>query len=613
MAAPHRQDNSGSNGGLINIVRRFFRRDGFARADSPKSAVSVRSAVVRRLEDFFVEDLPTTVDLLAIEKQEQCSSAPGEAIEKSAGSAAEPAASPDHRDMPSDLQAAGSVRPDAAEIASSEPIQAETERAGTVREKDAERPGQIQELPSAAVEAVPESSPQQLQIDVGVAALSQRLDSEKQRFVADIQQRLDEFRALGQSIVGNIQEQLAAAQRASLDSVIRVAVEKTRTELESLRQNAIEETQRQLASTGRASLEPITKNLVEQARAELDASGRNVIEKTQEQLVSIGRASMEPITRECDRLRAELAGSNQMSMEDTQKQLAKLAQTSLENLQSLAANHSQQVKAELTDAYKALIEEAPKEFATVTQASLAPLVKTAVEQARSQLSHVTDEFFASSIPRIEAELGRLFSKHSESFQAQNSYTRTNDTSPLTGSPVPPPRSPLTSPVVNVPEGRIDPRDVWVELTSGVKFGLALGVVLLIAFVIYFSSSPVVHLRVQPPTGFLDNNPSWSAQRRAREDQLARAYWAIAVQDVETKYSFGTALPADPPDSFKVEEKGPSGTIPRVDSEARTRYWAKLREVWPRSDSWEQTSNGVWDYVRNETGRALRAMRDAMGL
>ena len=610
MATPP-QDNSGSNVGLINIVRRIFRRDALAPADSPKSAISVRSAVVRRLEDFFVEDLPASVDLLAIEGQELSGPAPAEAVEGSAGSAAEPAASQNHREAPSDLQAAGSVRPDAAEIASSEPIQPEIEKAGTVREKDAEGFGQIQELPSTA--AVPESSSQQLQIDAAVAALSQRLDSEKQRFVVDIQQRLDEFRASGQAFVGNIQEQVAAAQRASLDSLIRVAVEKTRTELESLRQNAIEETQKQLASVSRASLESISKNLVEQVRAELDASGRNVIEKTQEQLVSIGRASLEPITRECDRLHAELANSNQMSMEDTRNRLAKLAQTSLENWRSLAATHSEEVKTELMDAYKAFIEEAQKQFVSVSQASLEPLVKTTVDQARSQLSHVTDEFLANTIPQIEGELRKLASKYSESPQPRNSYTRTSEAPPLTASPVPSPRSPLTSSVVTVPEGRMDPRDVWVELTSGVKFGLALGAVLLVALVIYFSSSPVVHLRAQPPTGFFDNSPSWNAQRRAREDQLAHAYWAIATRDVETKYGFGTALPPDPPESFKVEEKGPSGTIPKVDSEARTRYWAKLREVWPRSDSWEQTSNGVWDWVRNQTGQALNAVRSAMGL
>ncbi len=102
----------------------------------------------------------------------------------------------------------------------------------------------------------------------------------------------------------------------------------------------------------------------------------------------------------------------------------------------------------------------------------------------------------------------------------------------------------------------------------------------------------------PPTGFFDSSVEWTPKQRLRENQLARAYWDIAAREIVTKYGFGTPLPADPPDSFKVEEGGASGTAPKVDADARTRYWEKLREVWLQADSWERTSDWNLDWIRS---------------
>jgi len=128
--------------------------------------------------------------------------------------------------------------------------------------------------------------------------------------------------------------------------------------------------------------------------------------------------------------------------------------------------------------------------------------------------------------------------------------------------------------------------------------MALGVVVLLMLAIDLSDYRVIYLRENPPDAFFDESPRLTAKQNTREDQLARAYWDIALREIETKYGFGSTLPSDPPDSFQVTEKGPSGATLKVDAAARTRYWEKLRKVWPQSDSWERTSDWNLDWIQN---------------
>ena len=100
--------------------------------------------------------------------------------------------------------------------------------------------------------------------------------------------------------------------------------------------------------------------------------------------------------------------------------------------------------------------------------------------------------------------------------------------------------------------------------------------------------PVMRLKEKPPTKFLEMPERWSAERRAAEGPVALAYWECARFVVQTKYVYGTPLPASPPSEFNIAKadlpRGSSGNS----NEARVRYWSKLQEVWALPQSWDKT-------------------------
>jgi hypothetical protein len=284
----------------------------------------------------------------------------------------------------------------------------------------------------------------------------------------------------------------------------------------------------------------------------------------------------------------------------TQDQLAKMTTAFLQEVQSLSRTSIEQADANLTASRKQFIDEASRQVAGLTQASLETAVKSSVEQGRKELSRMVDEFLVTGISQIEAEMRGLVNRHIDAVRTQVAHPQTADVSRL--SPVYRTSSQGDKIEFALAEGapkrRTEIANVLAGLSSAMRLGLALGVVVLLMIAIYLSSSPVIHLRAKPPDAFFDESPRLTAKQNIREDQLARAYWDIALRDIETKYGFGSTLPTDPPDSFQVTEKGPSGATSKVDAAARTRYWDKLRKVWPQSDSWERTSDWNLDWIRN---------------
>jgi len=95
------------------------------------------------------------------------------------------------------------------------------------------------------------------------------------------------------------------------------------------------------------------------------------------------------------------------------------------------------------------------------------------------------------------------------------------------------------------------------------------------------------MRLQPeaPAEFIDQSPNWSAKRRAREEEVAQAYWQVAVVGLQERYPFGSELPAEPPTEFQVENKYVPPGSAKAFSEARERYWEKLRRSWVQRQSW----------------------------
>lgn len=579
----------------LSLVRRLLHRadsaelTGISSPGSLESAVLRKASAVERLEDFFTQDLPASMEVLPTKAQEPIAHACGENVEGSRSGAAEP----NDSQIPSEFVAVRSIRL-AAKDAIDRSQNAYREIESNLKNYAQEFEGR-QEALSCAVESALASihqlkvkiakdlteelenvshgpltrSVQQLQeqTEAAVLALNEKLSAEKQRFVVETEKQFEELRASRRALIEDTQKQLAAMARASLDYLTKTAVEEARAELDASKQGFISQSQQELASMGRTSAEALAKGLTQ-----------DLIEK----------------------IRADVTASTQGFIGASQDQLAKMTMAFLEELQSLSRTSIEQADAHLTASRKQFIDEAPTQVAGMTLASLESAVKSSVEQGRKELSHMVDEFLVTGISQIEAEMRSLVNRRIETLRTQVSEKQTVDVSRLT--PVHRTNSGVDKLELTLaestPKRRIAVRHILAGLSSAIRVGLAAGVVVLLMLAIYLSISPVVRLRVNPPDAFFERSPNSIAKQNAKEEQLARAYWDIAVQDIETKYGFGSTLPADPPDSFQVAEKGPTGVASKVDAAARTRYWKKLREVWPLPNSWERTSDWNFEWIRN---------------
>jgi hypothetical protein len=586
--------------GPLSLVRRLLHRKDSAEltslaSPSSTTATSPRQSVVDRLENLLTHDLPSSMEVLP--KNERAPSRGSRVeVKRSASSASERGTAKLKEDpvTSSEFVAVRSVRLAAKDaIVRCQDAYQEIEANLRSYEREFERRNEalssIVESMSAnlhnlrakvtkdvadelekASQASQARSATQLEerAEAAAVALEQQLSSERERFVAEIQKHFEELRAAKQAFV--------------------------------------DETQKHLTVT-KSSLESLAKDAVEKARGELDASKRALIDESQEKLASISQTFLEPLADDLSRdvveqVRAELTASRQEFVAETQQQLAEVNR-SLQGLQSLTRATIEQANADLLASGRQFIEETPKQVAAATQALLESVVKTTVERGCNQLAQMVDTFLAKGIPEIDAEIRRFASRHSSAVPTQVAPPRIADLSrPLSIRPALAQGQPLEFTVAESARRReIEAGEVWTGLRSGLKVGLGLGVMVLFMVAIYISSSPVIRLRPKPPDTFFDDSPSWTAHQRARENQLARAYWGIAVNKIETKYGFGTTLPADPPEDFVVQEKASPEAPAMIDADARTRYWGKLREVWPLSDSWERISDWNLEWIRNAWG------------
>ncbi len=132
-----------------------------------------------------------------------------------------------------------------------------------------------------------------------------------------------------------------------------------------------------------------------------------------------------------------------------------------------------------------------------------------------------------------------------------------------------------------------------------------------ALLLYGTSHPVNRLRTDMPASFVDVPASVTQARRDTAAKVAQAYWNVAVNTIQWQYEFGSSLPADPPDNFQIDLKL-FGARP----DSRSRYWARLRQVWSSPESWRtrlewsssrltrpasQAEQWISDYLRDIKG------------
>jgi hypothetical protein len=122
------------------------------------------------------------------------------------------------------------------------------------------------------------------------------------------------------------------------------------------------------------------------------------------------------------------------------------------------------------------------------------------------------------------------------------------------------------------------------------------------FFVYRSTLPVVHLQSEPPPMFIDRNPNRSRRHAQPERRVARAYWEIAVQSIQWKYSRKKSLPANPPPEFRINAQL-AKLSENVDSD-RSFYWQQLRDIWQQPRTWHVSYGWNTDWV----DRSLMALQ-----
>jgi Txe/YoeB family toxin of Txe-Axe toxin-antitoxin module len=122
----------------------------------------------------------------------------------------------------------------------------------------------------------------------------------------------------------------------------------------------------------------------------------------------------------------------------------------------------------------------------------------------------------------------------------------------------------------------------------VKLAIGAGLFLIMVaslLAVSLSTHTVMQLRNDAPAEFVDDNPTWNAKRRSREQEVAQAYWRAAAVTLEAKYPYGSDLPAEPPDDFQVDNTyAPAGGAKAL-ADLRQHYWDKTREAWHQHAFW----------------------------
>ena len=479
--------------------------------------------------------------------------------------------------------------------------------------------------------------------DSVVAELQERLASEKKRFADEAGSELEKLRAARAPLIEEAQKQLADSVQPMLDGLGKAGVEKTRAELEALREKFVNESQSQVVSTFRASLDlltkDVTKDIVERASVELAGARQTAVQETQGQLEKMSRESAERLQAKTNETlesaTISLNASNQILVQKAHAQVAGVARDSVNGLleaeiknavergrqelgsmvdgflakavpqiqvelEKLVSRHMESVRAK-PELQSVARPPAPQIALVQNQSERVPALQPTAPQKpveRPSAPMAPPRFSVSPIEAAPSPAQRFSAAQIDPLAITTSQlARANMIEPPRVAPSPSSQPPGRTLDFRLAESapkqhRIETRDLKAGIASGLKLGLALGAIALVIFGIYFFISPVIRLKANPPAAFFDANPSWTASQHAREDQLARLYWQVAVTQIEPKYAFGSTLPANAPDEFALAGAAASATVANGDAAARARYWEKLRAVWDQPESWERISK--WD-------------------
>jgi len=436
------------------------------------------------------------------------------------------------------------------------------------------------------------------------------------------------FEESKQQLASLAEAKLASLNQAAVDAAgsLEAAMAKLREEVGNSGR-AVAENKRELASLAEAKLASVNQAATDAAgsleaaiaklREEVGNSGRTIAENKRE-LASLAEAKMASVSQAATdapasleaamaKLREEVGNSGR-AFEESKQQLASLAEAKMASLNQAAADAAGSLEAAMAKLREEVgnsgraIAESKRELASLAEAKMASLNQAAADAAGSleaAMAKLREEVGNSgrAIAESKRELASLAEAKIALLNQVASNAVTNveaeqrrfrgpyETSRKGLEDVPTRRSQNQPPAVDDPGNPSKRRGVVAMLS------LAAGLFLIVTVPplgVYLSTpSPPVqwHLQSEMPPDFADQSPYWSAKRRAKEEETAQAYWRAAAFSLQRRLTFGTVLPPNPLPEFQVDvQYAPTGGEGAV-TEARARYWEKLRAYWGQRRFW----------------------------
>ncbi len=399
----------------------------------------------------------------------------------------------------------------------------------------------------------------------------------------------------------------SVALRTSAKEVINRSTQQLRDQVETARMGI----ENQALAARRGMAEELARK-VEQAQSSVENAGKALTEDYRRQLSvwweertqSSRRDSEEAVhaisqsasraSEQLQTIQKQITNELQSGMENYRKGLREAAADELRR-QGFQRDMLESISAELDKATREMAERSTNELKRQTETGLSGIEekvqasrKAFLEDSQKKL----DEMVGTSMKLATDRFHELLNKNAQELEQEQEewLQRKRETvwldinkhsgASLSGSRSASERSKQEG--KRTASGGMLGRMVLIALVIAVAAGLTA------AFVKFAPAPPttVMELKTDPPNGFVYENPNAGAQERARELQLGHAYWMIAVNDLQHKYAYNTALPAVPPLDFRVDQNGLRG-----DAALRMHYWQEMRKIWASPTDWQKTQNG----------------------
>jgi len=395
-----------------------------------------------------------------------------------------------------------------------------------------------------------------------------RLEQQTRATLARLNEKLAASNA---EMVNSARKELASATQMSLESVTWATAKECRSQLDRI----FREQNETVSGAANDAVKSI-QLAAEQTMARLQTAEQKVevaseanAKKHQEEFSELATASTAALERASTsllegfqgRLKSSVQTLEERSGQELEGMLRKIAaeirEQSSQQLRKHAEETEKKLKEGLTASGVGVVEEA-RRLAGITHTALETLTQSAAEECRKKI----DEFKRTT-QNVRSQIAEVAGAQTESAESEI-------------------------------ESSVPKRS---RRTLFATLGMLVALVAPVLTVVYMSTRPVMRLRTEPPTDFVETNPSWNAKRRSAEAEVARAYWSSALENVQQLYHFGMNLPDEPPASFNVSPDVAMSGVGKADAAAaRTRYWQKLRNVWGQPEAWEEAYGWHTDWM-----------------